>query len=117
MPAVYDLANGGLLPPGFSLIGFARRDWEDEDFAQIVHDSVKEHSRTPFQPQSGQAGGCPHDDAPKATLSSVACTAVTRTSIPGNSTSSTAAAPTPGLSPRENVPAVARRPGIHGIAA
>src|SRR5690349_12208843 len=45
MPAVYDLANRGLLPPGFSLVGFARRDWEDEDFAQIVHDSVKEHAR------------------------------------------------------------------------
>ena len=26
MPAVYDLANRGLLPPGFALIGFARRD-------------------------------------------------------------------------------------------
>jgi len=49
MPAVYDLANRGLLPPGFSLVGFARRDWADEDFAQIVHDSVKEHARTPFR--------------------------------------------------------------------
>ncbi|MBA2573353.1 MAG: glucose-6-phosphate dehydrogenase [Nocardioidaceae bacterium] len=49
MPAVYDLANRGLLPPGFSLIGFARRDWANQDFAQIVHDSVKEHSRTPFR--------------------------------------------------------------------
>ncbi len=48
MPAIYDLANRGLLPPGFSLVGFARRDWADQDFAQIVHDSVKEHSRTPF---------------------------------------------------------------------
>jgi glucose-6-phosphate 1-dehydrogenase len=48
MPAVYDLANRGLLPPGFSLVGFARRDWEDEDFAQVIHDSVKEHARTPF---------------------------------------------------------------------
>ena len=28
MPALYDLANRGLLPPGFSLVGFARRDWE-----------------------------------------------------------------------------------------
>ena len=26
LPAVYDLANRGLLPPGFSLVGFARRD-------------------------------------------------------------------------------------------
>jgi glucose-6-phosphate 1-dehydrogenase len=48
MPAVYDLANRGLLPPGFSLVGFARRDWEHEDFAQVIHNSVKEHARTPF---------------------------------------------------------------------
>jgi glucose-6-phosphate 1-dehydrogenase len=49
MPAIYDLANRGLLPAGFSLIGFARRDWADEDFAQIVHDSVRQHSRTEFR--------------------------------------------------------------------
>ncbi|HET8560126.1 MAG TPA: glucose-6-phosphate dehydrogenase [Marmoricola sp.] len=49
MPAIYDLANRGLLPPGFSLVGFARRDWADQDFEQIVHDSVKEHARTEFR--------------------------------------------------------------------
>ncbi len=49
MPAIYDLANRGLLPPGFSLVGFARRDWANQDFAQIVHDSVKEHARTEFR--------------------------------------------------------------------
>src|SRR5690349_12415443 len=49
MPAIYDLANRGLLPPGFSLVGFARRDWADEDFAQVVHDAVKQHSRTGFR--------------------------------------------------------------------
>ncbi len=48
MPAIYDLANRGLLPPGFALVGFARRDWVDEDFAQVVHDSVKQYARTPF---------------------------------------------------------------------
>jgi glucose-6-phosphate 1-dehydrogenase len=48
MPAVYDLANRGLLPPGFSLVGFARRDWEHEDFAQVTYRAVKEHARTPF---------------------------------------------------------------------
>src|ERR1700712_3315763 len=48
MPAVYDLANRGLLPPGFALVGFARRDWEDQDFAQVVHDSVAQYARTPF---------------------------------------------------------------------
>jgi glucose-6-phosphate 1-dehydrogenase len=49
MPAIYDLANRGLLPPGFSVVGFARRDWADQDFAQIVHDSVKAHARTEFR--------------------------------------------------------------------
>ncbi|WP_182523499.1 glucose-6-phosphate dehydrogenase [Nocardioides dongkuii] len=49
MPAIYDLANRGLLPPGFSLVGFARRDWADQDFAQIVHDSVKAYARTEFR--------------------------------------------------------------------
>ncbi|MCK0175233.1 glucose-6-phosphate dehydrogenase [Mycolicibacterium sp. F2034L] len=49
MPAIYDLANRGLLPPTFSLIGFARRDWADEDFSQVVHDAVKQHARTPFR--------------------------------------------------------------------
>ncbi|QBE47578.1 glucose-6-phosphate dehydrogenase [Leucobacter triazinivorans] len=49
MPAVYDLANRGLLPPGFALVGFARRDWADRDFAEIVHDAVRKHARTPFR--------------------------------------------------------------------
>jgi len=49
MPAIYDLANRGLLPPGFALVGFARRDWETQDFAQIVHDSVRDHARTEFR--------------------------------------------------------------------
>jgi glucose-6-phosphate 1-dehydrogenase len=49
MPALYDLANRGLLPPGFSLVGFARRDWEHEDFAQVTYQAVKQHARTPFR--------------------------------------------------------------------
>ena len=36
MPAVYDLANRGLLPPSFALVGFARREWDNEDFAAEV---------------------------------------------------------------------------------
>jgi glucose-6-phosphate 1-dehydrogenase len=54
MPAIYDLANRGLLPPGFSLVGFARRDWADQDFTQIVHDAVKEYARTPFREETWQ---------------------------------------------------------------
>src|SRR3712207_6862310 len=46
--AVYDLANRGLLPPGFALVGFARREWENQDFEKVVHDAVKQYARTPF---------------------------------------------------------------------
>ena len=49
LPAVYDLSNRGLLPPGFSLVGFARRDWEDQDFGKVVYDAVTTHARTPFR--------------------------------------------------------------------
>jgi glucose-6-phosphate 1-dehydrogenase len=49
MPAIYDLANRGLLPPSFALVGFARRDWAHQDFAKIVYDAVKQHARTPFR--------------------------------------------------------------------
>jgi glucose-6-phosphate 1-dehydrogenase len=48
MPAVYDLANRGLLPAGFGLVGFARREWKDQDFEKVVHDSVREYARTPW---------------------------------------------------------------------
>ncbi|MEC3918043.1 glucose-6-phosphate dehydrogenase [Nocardia sp. CDC160] len=54
LPAIYDLANRGLLPPGFSLVGFARRDWTDEDFANHVHESVTASSRTPFREEVWQ---------------------------------------------------------------
>src|SRR5690606_41497326 len=46
LPAVYDLANRGLLPPGFALVGFARRDWADQDFAAVVHAAIRQHART-----------------------------------------------------------------------
>ncbi len=49
LPAIYDLASRGLLPPGFSLVGFARRDWADQDFADVVHEAVRAHARTPFR--------------------------------------------------------------------
>lgn len=54
MPAVYDLANRGLLPPSFALTGFARRDWDNEDFEQVVHDAVKKYARTPFRESTWQ---------------------------------------------------------------
>ena len=54
MPAVYDLANRGLLPPAFALTGFARREWDRQDFADVVHESVKRYARTPFREETWQ---------------------------------------------------------------
>ena len=46
LPAIYDLANRGLLPPDFVLLGFARRDWGDGDFENLARKSSQEHART-----------------------------------------------------------------------
>ncbi|OXM99756.1 glucose-6-phosphate dehydrogenase [Bifidobacterium vansinderenii] len=48
LPAVYDLTNRGLLPAGFALIGFGRRDWTDEHFTNYVEECVRARCRTPF---------------------------------------------------------------------
>ena len=49
IPAIYDLANRGLLPPGFSLIGFGRRQWAHEEFAVFAREQARERCRTPFR--------------------------------------------------------------------
>ena len=49
LPAIYDLANRGLLPPSFGLTGFARRDWTEEHFKDFVKENVQAHCRTPFK--------------------------------------------------------------------
>ncbi|SOD74005.1 glucose-6-phosphate 1-dehydrogenase [Jatrophihabitans sp. GAS493] len=48
LPAIYDLANRGLLPTDFVLLGFARRDWGDGDFESLARKSAQEHARTPW---------------------------------------------------------------------
>jgi len=54
IPAVYDLANRGLLPPGFVLLGFARRDWQDGDFEQLARKAAMEGARTEFREEVWQ---------------------------------------------------------------
>jgi glucose-6-phosphate 1-dehydrogenase len=49
MPALYNLARERLLPSGFSVIGFARRDWSDEEFRERMKAAVAEHSREPLR--------------------------------------------------------------------
>jgi len=49
IPAIYDLANRGLLPPGFVVLGFARRDWGDGDFESMAKEAAQQHARTPWR--------------------------------------------------------------------
>jgi glucose-6-phosphate 1-dehydrogenase len=49
LPAVYDLANRGLLPTNFALLGFARRDWGDTEFAELARESARKSARTPWR--------------------------------------------------------------------
>ncbi|HJX44150.1 MAG TPA: glucose-6-phosphate dehydrogenase [Geodermatophilus sp.] len=49
MPAVYDLANRGLLPTNFALLGFARRDWGNQDFAELAREAARNAARTPWR--------------------------------------------------------------------
>ena len=48
MPTLYDLANRGLLPPSFALVGFGRREWSHTEFALEVKKTIKAYARTPF---------------------------------------------------------------------
>ena len=46
IPALYNLAVDGELPPGVKIIGFARRDWSDEKFRTGLDKSNREVSRS-----------------------------------------------------------------------
>jgi len=48
LPAIYDLANRGLLPPSFALTGVGRQNWDEAQFAQVFRESVEAHARTTF---------------------------------------------------------------------
>ena len=48
LPAIYELAASGLLHPGFSVVGFGRRDWDDDQFRSFAREAIAEHSRTTF---------------------------------------------------------------------
>jgi len=46
VPALYNLARDRLLPAGFAVVGFARRDWDDTRFREEMLAGVNEHSRS-----------------------------------------------------------------------
>ncbi|TQS41253.1 glucose-6-phosphate dehydrogenase [Cryptosporangium phraense] len=49
IPAIYDLANRDLLPPGFVVLGFARRDWGDGEFEDVCREWAKSGARTQWR--------------------------------------------------------------------
>src|SRR3989440_3254574 len=49
IPAVYDLANGGMLRPSFVVLGLPRRDWGDGDFEALAREAAQQHARTPWK--------------------------------------------------------------------
>ena len=49
LPAIYDLTNRGLLPPGFALVGFARKESSHRVFVNNVRDAVRAGARTPWR--------------------------------------------------------------------
>jgi len=48
VPALYNLARERQLPQGFSVVGFARRDWDDAQFRTAMKEAVASHSREPL---------------------------------------------------------------------
>ena len=49
IPALYDLANRGMLPSAFVVLGFARRDWTHGDFESLARQAAQDHARTPWR--------------------------------------------------------------------
>src|SRR6267154_6722722 len=45
LPALYDLALEHPLPAGFSVVGFARRPYSDEQFREQALESINQYSR------------------------------------------------------------------------
>ncbi|MGC1481347.1 MAG: glucose-6-phosphate dehydrogenase, partial [Chthoniobacterales bacterium] len=45
VPALYNLAADGNLPPAIAVVGFARRDKSDEQFRSELEEAARQHSR------------------------------------------------------------------------
>src|SRR5258707_11807794 len=44
MPAIAQLAEAGLLPPGFTVLGSANTDWSTEDFRHHIAAGLDKHA-------------------------------------------------------------------------
>ncbi|MFN8514180.1 MAG: glucose-6-phosphate dehydrogenase [Chloroflexia bacterium] len=55
MPQLYALTNDTPLPAGFSIVGFARRDWDDEKFRAEMKAAVEGGQKTPVDSSAWQS--------------------------------------------------------------
>ena len=46
VPALYSLAHDGLLPPGQTIVGFARAQMSDDEFRKAMREACDKHART-----------------------------------------------------------------------
>ena len=51
MPALYNLALDGRLPPGLAVVGYSRTKWSNDAFREEARKNVEEHSRRPLDPE------------------------------------------------------------------
>src|ERR1043166_7597152 len=49
IPALYNLAADGELPPAVAVVGFARREKSDDDFRREMEESTRKFSRQPVR--------------------------------------------------------------------
>ncbi|MFA5689809.1 MAG: glucose-6-phosphate dehydrogenase [Kiritimatiellales bacterium] len=52
IPALYVIFREGILPENFAIIGFARREYDDESFAALIAKALSRHSRIPVDDES-----------------------------------------------------------------
>jgi glucose-6-phosphate 1-dehydrogenase len=55
VPALYNLAADGELPPGVVIVGFARRDKTDDDFRRDLEETTRKFSRQPVRDEIWKA--------------------------------------------------------------
>ena len=55
IPALYTLFKEGALTQDFALVGFARRDYDNQSFCKLMAGALREHSRTPVDEESLKA--------------------------------------------------------------
>lgn len=52
VPAIYTLFRDGALPADFTIVGFARRDHDNQSFCALMEAALKKHSRIPVDEES-----------------------------------------------------------------